>query len=237
MTYYDQYKFDQEELVFWGEIYLSDKYIIPAQQYEQLLKENPGIGEENVQEAYMDSENGPEMVSSTYGNYYIPYHFKNSNDIEEGDEILIRLAREADILPAQVYEAALEQEKENEEEQAKVRQKYIDIGYKSYANSCKANFISNMQKLSESGVTIAGMKLREIYYIYDGSYRLDYDILFKVNGTTVRGFGLVIHSSQGKLDFSGSYSETNSEGEKLNKKYHLTSMFYAFSEYSGRQIN
>jgi hypothetical protein len=237
MTYYYQYESDQDELAFWSEIYFSNKYIIPAQQYEQLLKNDPELGEKNAQEAYVDLGNGPESISSTYGGYYIPYHFKNSSGTEEGDEMLTGLAREADILPMQVYEAALEQEKKNEEEQAKVRQKYIDIGYESYAASCTANFVNNMQKLSDRGVTVAGMKLRGIYYVYDGSYQLDYDILFQVDGTTVRGFGLVIRSSQGKLDFSGSYSETDSAGEKLDDEYNLTSTFYSYSEYSGEPVD
>ncbi len=226
LNYYQQYEDNKEELSFWRDIYLSNDYIIPADQYTLLLEDNPKISSDNVEEGYMDAGNGPELITSDYGNYYVPYHFKSSSASEDGNEILTAAAYllEADIIPKSVFEAVLEQEKKDLQDQEKVRKQYVDMGYDQYYNSCKNSFISHMEKLSGSKIKIDHFKLKFIDRSED-HYQLNVDVIFKVNGVQVRGFGLVIMAYGNKLQLNSSYYVIGSEGEKLEEQYQLTSAF------------
>jgi|GEM_PF-6664828 hypothetical protein len=228
VNYYEQYKQDNDELSFWRNIYLDNDYIIPKDKYDQLLEVNPKISEENTEEDYIDNGNSPVLISSAYGNFYIPYHFKSSSASVNGTEILNQLANiEADILPIKVYETILEQIKKDDAEQERIRQEYIDMGYESYYASYKNNFVDNMKRLSESRIKLSDTNLKGIFRMNEdiNEYQLDYDMIFKADGTIVKGFGLTIMATEGKINFGGSYTETNSKGEKLSEQYNLTSAF------------
>ena len=226
MNSYNHYLEDNDEINFWEDIYLDNDYIIPEKQYNQMLKEDRKIGESNSEEDYIDSGNGPELISSTYGSYYIPYHFKSSSGSLNDTEILRGLAGEADIVPVEAYHAALVEEMKNEEEARKWRLKYIAMGYEGYYNVCETNFINNMERLSENGITIADIKLSSIsqYDSYHDS-QLDYDLMFEVDGTIVKGLGIGIWANHGKINFNSTYTRIGSEGEKLDVQYHITSAF------------
>ncbi len=209
---YAWYIKDKDESAFWTNVYRYSYYIIPEEQYKQMRKDNLEIvGEESA------------LITSSYGNYYVPSNFTNS---DSGSETLENLAGESNILPVDVYLTALEKERKQEEAAREWRRKYIDMGYSNYYKACKEYFVTKMEDLSKNGIIIAGIKLRSIsrYESYQ-EYELDYDLIFKVDGKSIKGIGVSFRATDGKILFSSTSYVLGSEGEKLDKQFQVTSAF------------
>lgn len=221
---YRFYETDNDEKSFWYSIYLSNNYVIPEEQYNQLVKEY------TYEEMYNEINNRPVLISSDYGNYYISYHLLPDINPEDSDTILLpsfAYNRQVDIIPSIAYEAALEQEARHIEEHNAYIQKYIDLGYEKYYALCKDNFLNNMEQLIKRGALISGFKLDNIYFIKgdddNGSYQIGYALELNLNGTVEKGVGVNIFTSNGKLMFSGGFIKT--DASELEEQYHIISAF------------
>jgi hypothetical protein len=221
---YSFYETDHDEKSFWYSIFLSNNYVIPEEQYNHLLEEY------TYEEMYTEIDNRPVLISSDYGSYYVPYRFLPAANSEDNDTALLSsLARlrQADIIPSMAYEAALKQEAEYIEDHNAYIQKYIDMGYEEYYTRCKDHFLTNMEQLIKRGVVISGFKLDNIYFIKgddNNRYQIEYTLDLNLNGTSEKGIGLIIFASDGKLEFSGGFTKTDTSQE-LAEKYQITSAF------------